>query len=75
MALEMADQTIKGAKEFRHFFDLPVLACIPVVQDEAYDRRKNLRKAALFGGLASLALAVTGFLVVYGQRIRLLLNF
>ncbi len=75
IGLEMADPTLRGRRDFRHFFDLPVLACIPVIKDAEYARKQALRKAAIFGGIASFTVAVSMFLVVFGQKIRTLLNF
>ncbi len=75
IALEMADPTLRGVKDFKHFFDLPVLACIPVIRNEEYTRKLTVRKAAVFGGIASFTIAVSVFLLVFGQKIRALLNF
>jgi uncharacterized protein involved in exopolysaccharide biosynthesis len=75
IGMEMADATLRGPKDFKHHFDLPVLACIPVIQNEEYSRRQVLRKAAIFGGIATFTVAVSVFLLVFGQKIRTLLHF
>ena len=75
IGLEMADPALRGPRDFKHFFDLPVLACIPVIRNEEYSRRAALRKAAIFGGIASFTIAVSVFLLVFGQKIRTLLQF
>lgn len=75
VGLEMADPTLRTPKEFKHFFDLPVLASIPVLRDDAYRRRQMLRRAAVYGGIIGLTVAVSAFLLLYGPRIRAILTF
>lgn len=75
IGLEMADTTLRSSREFKHFFDLPVLASIPVLQDEAYRRRQTFRRAAVFGGIISFTVVVSAFLFLYGPKIRSILNF
>lgn len=73
--LEMMDQTIRGTSEFRHFFELPVLASIPILQTQEYARRQTIRKAAIFGGIVSFTTAVSVFLLMYSDKIRTILSF
>ncbi|MBI5575807.1 MAG: hypothetical protein HY896_05530 [Deltaproteobacteria bacterium] len=75
IGLEIMDPTLRGVKEFKNFFELPVLASIPVFQDAGYVRRMAMRRAAVFGGIITFTLAVSVFLLVYGQRIRTILKF
>ncbi len=75
VGLEMANPALRGPRDFKHFFDLPVLACIPVIRNEEYSKRQAMRKAAVFGGIASFTIAVCLFLLVFGQKIRTLLSF
>lgn len=75
IGLEMADLTLRNARDFRHFFDLPVLASIPVLQDETFRRKKMVRKATVFGGIICFTAAASAFLLLYGQKIRAILNF
>jgi len=75
LGLEIADPTLRGVKDFKHYFNLPVLACIPVIRDEEFSRRQAVRTAAIFGGIASFTIAVCLFLLVFSQKIRTLLNF
>ncbi len=75
IGLEMRDPTIRGVREFKHFFELPVLASIPVFQDREYARGIAIRKAAVFGGIISFTAAVTVFLLMFGQKIRTILSF
>jgi polysaccharide chain length determinant protein (PEP-CTERM system associated) len=75
IGLEMVDPTLRGAAEFRHFFDLPVLASIPVLQDREYSRRRAIRKVAVFGGIVTFTAALSVFLLVYSDKIRTILSF
>lgn len=75
IGLEMADPTLRGPKDFKHFFDLPILASIPVLQDETFRRKKMIRKATIFGGVICFTAAASAFLLLYGEKIRTILNF
>ncbi|MBI5249632.1 MAG: hypothetical protein HY912_09065 [Desulfomonile tiedjei] len=75
IGLEMLDPTLREATEFRHFFELPILASIPVLQDQEYTRRLAIRKAAVFGGIVSFTTAVSVFLLMYSDKIRTILSF
>lgn len=74
LGLEVLDPTLRTSKEFKYFFDLPILASIPVVQDAEFVRKKRLRRNALLAGLISVACAVVAFLVLYQDRIRIILK-
>jgi polysaccharide chain length determinant protein (PEP-CTERM system associated) len=75
MGLEFIDPKLRGTADFKHFFDLPVLATIPIIQDAQYARRKKLRRAAVLGGILSFMCAVIAFVLLYGDRIRSLIQF
>ena len=75
IGLEMTDPTIRGSRDFQHFFQLPLLVSIPVLQDKKYERSIALRKAAVFGGVISFTAAVTVFLIVYNAKIRAIISF
>jgi succinoglycan biosynthesis transport protein ExoP len=70
VGLEALDPTLRGRRDFKLFFDLNILACIPVLQDGKYARKRALRRAAILGGIVSFTVALTLFLVLYGERIR-----
>lgn len=74
IALESIDPTARGAKDFRQFSEIPVLASIPSIHDATYAKRQGRRKAAVFGGLITFTTAVTVFLVVYGDKVRIILQ-
>jgi polysaccharide chain length determinant protein (PEP-CTERM system associated) len=74
IGLEMIDPSVRGAKEFRHFSELPILASIPSIHDKAYAKKVGRRRAAVFGGLITFTTAVTVFLLVYGEKVRTILQ-
>ena len=74
VGLEMIDPSVRGAKEFSHFSGIPVLASIPSIHDKAYAKKVGRRRAAVFGGLITFTTAVTVFLLVYGEKVRSLLQ-
>jgi polysaccharide biosynthesis transport protein len=71
--LEMRDPTLRGTKEFRNFFDVQILACLPVIRDDRLHRRLSVRRAAIAGGLVSLLGAYLAFLVVNGWKVKSIL--
>jgi polysaccharide chain length determinant protein (PEP-CTERM system associated) len=74
LGLAILDPTLRNPKEFRHFFDIPILATIPVIQDKEMARKKRLRRKALVAGLVSFACAIAVFLLFYHERIRIILK-
>jgi hypothetical protein len=73
VAFEMLDPKLRGAKDFKGFFDLPILACLPVIENAEYRRRIAVRRAALVGGLVSIAGAYLVLLVVHGAKVKSIL--
>jgi len=71
--IEMLDPTLRGSREFRNFFDMPILACLPVIRDDRLKRRLAVRRAAIVGGLVSMLGAYLAFLVVNGGKIKSIL--
>ena len=72
--MEMIDPSVRGAKEFSHFSGIPVLASIPSIHDKAYAKKVGRRRAAILGGLITFTTAVTVFLLVYGEKVRSILE-
>jgi polysaccharide chain length determinant protein (PEP-CTERM system associated) len=74
VGLEMLDPTIRGKKEFTHFFDVGVLACIPIIRDKNYVRRQAMRRAAILGGIVLFTAVLMFFLATYEEKIRAILG-
>jgi polysaccharide chain length determinant protein (PEP-CTERM system associated) len=72
--LEMLDPTLRGSREFKNFFDMPILACLPVIQDDRLKRQIAKRRAAVVGGLVSIMGAYLVFLVINGQKVQSILQ-
>jgi polysaccharide chain length determinant protein (PEP-CTERM system associated) len=68
-ALEMLDPTLRGTGEFKYFFDMPILAVLPVIQNDRLNRQIAVRRAVVVGGLVSILGAYLVFLVVHGQKV------
>ena len=75
IGLEAVTPAVRGVKDFRYFTEIPLLAAIPSIQDKAYSQEQSRKRAAVFGGLITITLAVTVFLVVFGERIRTILQW
>ena len=74
IGFEMLDPTLRSSKDFKSFFDMPILACLPVIQDDRSKRRIAVRRAAIVGGLVSILGAYVVFLVIYGQKVQSILQ-
>ncbi|MCL5885224.1 MAG: Wzz/FepE/Etk N-terminal domain-containing protein [Deltaproteobacteria bacterium] len=74
IGLEMFDPAARGVKDFRRFSGLLVLASIPSIHDKVYDKKVGRRRAAVFGSLITFTLVVTVFLLVYGEKVRNILQ-
>jgi uncharacterized protein involved in exopolysaccharide biosynthesis len=72
--LEMLDPTLRTSKEFKNFFDLPILACLPVIQDDRSKRQIAVRRAQVVSGLVSILGAYLVFLVVKGGKVKLIVQ-
>jgi len=74
IGLEMIDPKLRNLRDFKSFFDIPVLACLPVIQDERYKRRVAVRRAAVIGGLVSILGSYLVFMVVHGEKVQSILQ-
>jgi hypothetical protein len=72
--LEILDPTLRRSKDFRNFFDLPILACLPVIQDDRLKRRIAVRRTGVVGGLVSILGAYLVFLFIHGQKVQSILQ-
>ncbi|HZL97204.1 MAG TPA: Wzz/FepE/Etk N-terminal domain-containing protein [Terriglobales bacterium] len=74
IGFEMINPTLRGKRDFQHFFKVPVLASIPIIRDTEYEARKSRQVTVVYGGLISFGALVTLFLVFFGQKVRNLLQ-
>ena len=74
IAWEAMDLRLRDVRDFRHLYKVPILGYIPVFQDQQYRREREVRRAAVFGGLITFAMAFSILLVVYRDKIRTILN-
>jgi len=70
IGMEMLNPTLRGKRDFQHFFQVPVFASIPVIRDTEYEARKNYQKTVAYGGLIFFGGLITTFLVVFGHKVR-----
>ena len=63
IGLEKMDLSLRGVTDFKHFFDLPILASIPILKTVEIVHRQNLRRKAIIGGIVSFAFALFAFLL------------
>jgi polysaccharide chain length determinant protein (PEP-CTERM system associated) len=74
IGLEAMDLSLRGVTDFKHFFDLPILACIPILENNEIDRRRKFRRKAALAGIVSFAFVLFTLLIFFGQKIRVILN-
>jgi len=74
IGLEILDPTLRSSKDFKSFFDMPILACLPIIQDDRTNRRIAIRRAAIVGVLVSILGAYVVFLAIYGQKVQSILQ-
>ena len=74
VGLEMMDQTLRGVKDFQHFFNMKVFATIPDVDIGAIARQQALRRGAIVGGFLLFLATVTVFLWIYEEKVRAILK-
>jgi uncharacterized protein involved in exopolysaccharide biosynthesis len=72
--LEMLEPTLRESKDFKSFFDMPILACLPIIQDDRLQRRIAVRRAGVVGGFASILGAYLVFLVVNAGKVKSILQ-
>jgi len=75
IAWEAMDLRLRDVRDFRHLYKVPILGYIPVFQDQQYQREREVRRAAVYGGLITFAMAFSVLLIVYRVKIRTILNF
>jgi polysaccharide chain length determinant protein (PEP-CTERM system associated) len=63
IGLEKIDLSLRGVTDFKHFFDLPILASIPILEIAEINHRQKLRKKAIIGGILSFAFALFAFIL------------
>ena len=51
IGLEKMDLSLRGVTDFKHFFDLPILASIPILETTAFGRKKNFSGNAIVEGI------------------------
>ena len=73
--LESMDLRLRDVRDFRHLYKVPILGCIPVLQDQEYQREQAMRRAAVFGGLITFTMAFSILLLVYRAKVQTILNF
>ena len=74
IGFEILDPKLRGTKDFKHFFEVPVLACLPVIHDDQYVRQMKNRKSLYIGGVVSIVVIYLAFLVVYREKAMLIVK-
>lgn len=62
---EKIDLSLQGVTDFKYYFDLPVLASIPILETMKNNQRQQYRKKAIIGGIISIAFALFAFFLFF----------
>jgi capsular polysaccharide biosynthesis protein len=65
IGLEKIDLSLRGVTDFKHFFDIPILASIPILDTPEIGRQQKLRRNAKLAGIISFAFALFAFLLFF----------
>ena len=65
IGLEKMDLSLRGVTDFKYFFDIPILASIPILETADIGRQQKLRRKAKLAGIISFAFALFAFLLFY----------
>ena len=65
IGIEKMDLSLRGVTDFKYFFDIPILASIPILETVEVNHRQNLRKKAIIGGIVSFAFALFAFFLFF----------
>ena len=68
IGMEKMDLSLRGVTDFKHFFDIPVLATIPILETKEGGHRENLRRKAKIGGIVSVACAIFALLLFFAIK-------
>lgn len=74
LVTEKMDPRLRRAKEFKNYFEVPVLACLPVIHDDKYKKQLAFRTTLIRSGLVSVLGVYLVFLVLYGSRIKVIVE-
>ena len=74
IVIEGGDQTLRGAKDFQHYFNLKIFACIPDIDEEAHAHRKTLKLGVILGAVLLFLAGVLALLWFYEEKIRIILK-
>jgi succinoglycan biosynthesis transport protein ExoP len=70
IGLEKMDLSLRGVTDFKYYFDLPILASIPILETGKIDRRQILRRTAIIAGIISFAFAFVAFLLFFKLKLQ-----
>jgi polysaccharide chain length determinant protein (PEP-CTERM system associated) len=71
---EILDPTLHGPKDFKHFFEMPILASLPAIQGDGGSRVKGVLRTTLLIGVCSVLSAAVVILLMFRENIQVLLN-
>jgi len=74
LGLEALDGTLQGKEDFKKYFDLPVLASVPVIMDRRYKMARLFRSLVIAGIFVVYISAFAYFIVLYQDRIETILG-
>jgi polysaccharide chain length determinant protein (PEP-CTERM system associated) len=74
VGLETLDQTLHGTEDFKNFYNLPIIASVPIIMDERYKRKQVRRRASLLAMATLYLSSIALFLIYYQDKIITILD-
>jgi len=68
IGMEKIDLSLRGVTDFKYFFDVPILASIPMLETLDLGRKQKLHRRAKMAGIISFAFALLVFLLFFALR-------
>ena len=69
IGLEKIDLSLRGVTDFKYFFDIPILASIPILETLGIGRQQKLRRRAKLAGIISFGIALFVFLLFFALKL------
>jgi polysaccharide chain length determinant protein (PEP-CTERM system associated) len=70
IGMEKIDLSLRGVTDFKYFFDIPILASIPILETLGIGRQQKLRRRAKLAGIISFGIALLVFLLFFALKLK-----
>ncbi len=68
LGMEKIDLSLRGVTDFKYYFDVPILASIPILETLEFGRRQRLHRKAKLAGIISFGIALFVVLLFFAWK-------